>query len=79
MLTTCDACISYSLLVSKSDNVNEEAVPLETFNVTNNTYIRFRMIQSGITGEYKVSIDQVGIDVSCFFNLKNPKVQITNW
>ncbi|XP_078320451.1 uncharacterized protein LOC144621367 [Crassostrea virginica] len=43
---------------SKSDNVNEEAVPLETFNVTNNTYIRFRMIQSGITGEYKVSIDQ---------------------
>ena len=56
--------VSYSLLVSKSDNVNEEAVPLETFNVTNNTYIRFRMIQSGITGEYKVSIDQVGIDVS---------------
>ena len=55
---------SYSLLVSKSDNVNEKAVPLETFNVTNNTYIRFRMIQSGITGEYKVSIDQVGIDVS---------------
>ena len=56
--------VFYSLLVSKSDNVNEEAVPLETFNVTNNTYIRFRMIQSGITGEYKVSIDQVGIDVS---------------
>ena len=56
--------VSYSLLVSKSDNVNEEAVPLETFNVTNNTYIRFRMIQSGITGEYKVSIDQVVIDVS---------------
>ena len=56
--------VSYSLLVSKSDNVNEEAVPLETFNVTNNTYIRFRMIQSGITGEYKISIDQVGIDVS---------------
>ena len=56
--------VSYSPLVSKSDNVNEEAVPLETFNVTNNTYIRFRMIQSGITGEYKVSIDQVGIDVS---------------
>ena len=56
--------ISYSLLVSKSDNVNEEAVPLETFNVTNNTYIRFRMIQSGITGEYKVSIDKVGIDVT---------------
>ena len=56
--------VFYSLLVSKSDNVNEEAVPLETFNVTNNTYIRFRMIQSGITGEYKISIDQVGIDVS---------------
>lgn len=47
------------LAVSESDTENEKAVPMEIFNVTQNGSLLLRIIQTGMTGEYKISIDQV--------------------
>ncbi|XP_061193997.1 uncharacterized protein LOC133202238 [Saccostrea echinata] len=43
-----------------SDDSSEQqrAIPLEIFNVASNSYTRFRVINSGMTGEYKISIDK---------------------
>lgn len=43
---------------SASDTENEKAVPMEIFNVTQNGSLLLRIIQTGMTGEYKISIDQ---------------------
>lgn len=39
-------------------NANEKAVPMETFNISRNGSLLLRIIQTGMTGEFKISIDQ---------------------
>ncbi|XP_056008379.1 uncharacterized protein LOC125665694 [Ostrea edulis] len=43
---------------SDDSSENQRAVPFEVFNVSHNTNTRLRMINSGMNGEYKISIDK---------------------
>lgn len=43
---------------SNSSTENQKTVPLEMFTVTTNSSTRFRMINSGSTGEFKISFDE---------------------
>ena len=53
-----------SLTVSEDSTENQRAVPLETFHVNQNSYTRFRIINTGSTGEYRISIDEVNMYMS---------------
>lgn len=43
---------------SNSSTENQKTVPLEMFTVKTNSSNRFRIINTGITGEYKISFDE---------------------
>ncbi|XP_022309214.2 uncharacterized protein LOC111114966 [Crassostrea virginica] len=43
---------------SEDSTENQRAVPMETFHVNQNSSSRFRIINTGSTGEYKISIDE---------------------
>ncbi|XP_065929673.1 uncharacterized protein [Magallana gigas] len=43
---------------ASDSSVNQRSVPLEMFNVTLNSKTRFRIMNTGSTGEYKISFDE---------------------
>ncbi|XP_061193854.1 uncharacterized protein LOC133202090 isoform X2 [Saccostrea echinata] len=43
---------------SSDSSDQQRALPLEIFNITPNSYTRFRLINSALSGEYKISFDK---------------------